>query len=102
MKPANAEFSENVIPIHVARLELRGRRVAAIRISHRTTDTETTLCKIQTVSNRTADPIVLAPLDEIRRHSALHDKIFDQVPHLVVHERGDHSGLVAKAFPQAA
>ena len=102
VEPAHAELAEDVIPIDVAGLELRGGGVAAVRVADRAADAEAALGEVESVSNRAADAVVVAPLDEVGGHAALHDEILDQMADLVVHERGDHGGLVAEAFPQAA
>ena len=102
VEPAHAEFAEDVVPVDVARLELRGGGVAAVGIAHRAAHAEAALGEIQAVAHVAADAVVRAPLDEIRGDAALHDEILDQVADFVIDEGGDDGGLVAEAFPQAA
>ena len=101
MEPTDTEFSEDVVPIDIARLELGCGGVATVRISHRATHAETALGEIEAIAHIAADAVVLAPLDEIRGDATLHDEILDQVAHFVIDECSDHGGLVAEAFPQA-
>src|SRR5205823_4766378 len=68
----------------------------------RAADAEAALGEVEPVADGAADAVVLAPPDEIRGDSALHDEILDQVADLVVDEGGADGGLVTEAFPQAA
>src|SRR5450756_1869231 len=91
-----------MVPIEIARLELRRRGVAAIRHADRAADAEAALGEIQTVAHAAADAVVLAPFDEVGADATLHDEIFDEMADFVVHERGTDGGFVAEAFPQTA
>src|SRR5690606_416714 len=64
MQPAHAEFSENVIPIKIAGLELAGGGVAAIRNSHGTARAKTAFSEIQSVTCDTANAIEWQPFNE--------------------------------------
>ncbi len=98
VEPAHAEFAEDVIPVDVAGLELRGGGVAAVGIADRAADAEAALGEIQAVADVAADAVVLAPLDEIGGDAALHDEILDEMADLVVHEGGDDGGLVDRSI----
>ncbi len=102
VEPAHAEGAENVIPVDVAGLELRGGSVATVRIADGTADAEAALSEVQAVADIAADAVVFAPLDEIGGDAALHDEVFDEMADFIVHEGGDDGGLVAEAFSQAA
>src|SRR5207248_9110596 len=100
VEPADAELSENVIPVEVTGLQLRGRGVAAIGAAHGAADAEAPFGEVEPVADGAADAIVLAPFDEVGGDAALHDEILDQVSDLVVDEGGADGGLVAETFPQ--
>ena len=101
-KVAHAQLAEDVLPVDVARLELRRRRVAAIRIADRAPDAEPAFGEIEAVADRAADAVVLAPLDEVGGHAALHDEILDEMPHLVVHKCRANRRLVPETLAQPA
>ena len=102
VKPAHAEFAEDVVPIDVADLDLGGGGVAPVGIADRAADTEAALGEVETVADGAANAVVVAPLDEVGGDAALHDKIFDEVADLVVDEGGDDGGFVTEAFAETA
>ena len=102
VQPARADFSEDMIPVEVTRLELRRRGMAAIRDAHRAAQAEAALGEVQTVADAAADAIVRAPNDEIRVHAALHDEVLDQMADLVVHQGGADGGFIAETLAQTA
>ena len=58
VQPARANFAENMIPIEIARLELRRGGIAAVRHADRAADAEAALGEIQAVANAAADAVV--------------------------------------------
>ena len=98
MKPTDAEFTKNVVPIEVTGLELRGGGVAAIGIADGAAEAKAALGEVETIADGAADAVVLAPLDEIGGDPALHDEVLDQMADLIVDQRGADGG----ALPQAA
>src|SRR5882762_4218793 len=89
MKPARARLSKNLIPIDVARLQLRDRGVPAIVTSQRCTHAEAALRKIEAVARRAA-------------HATLVNEILKEPPHRIIGERCDDRGVQAEATLQPA
>ncbi len=102
MEPADAELAENVVPVDVARLQLRRGGMAAVGAADRAADAEATLREIQAVADRAADAVERNPFDERRVDAALHDEIFDETADWIVGERRDDGGAFAEAFAEAA
>jgi hypothetical protein len=98
VEPAHAEFAEDVVPVEVARLELRGGGVAAVGVADGATDAEAALGEVEAVAHGAADAVVLAPLDEVGGDAALHDEVLDEVADLVVDEGGADGGLVDRSI----
>jgi hypothetical protein len=86
VEPAHAEFAEDVLPVDVARLELRGGRVATVRIADSAANAEAALGEVQAVAHGAADAVIGTPLDEVGGDAALHDEILDEMADLVVHK----------------
>src|ERR1035437_2804005 len=78
VEPADAEFAEDVVPIEVAGLELRGGGIAAIGVADGAADAEAALGEVEPVADGAADAVVLAPLDEVGGDAALHDEVLDE------------------------
>ena len=102
VEPADAELAEEVLPVEVAGLDLRGRGVAAVRDADGAADAEAALGEVEAVADRAADAVVLAPLDEVGVHAALHHEVLEQAADLVVDERRADGGAQAEALAQAA
>ena len=102
VEPADAELAEEVFPVEVAGFDLRGGGVAAVRDADGATDAEAALGEVEAVADRTADAVVLAPLDEVGVHAALHHEVLEQAADLVVDERRAHGGAEVEALAQAA
>jgi hypothetical protein len=86
VEPAGPLFSENLIPIKIARLQLRGGGVAAIRTSDCTTYAEASLCKVQAVAYGPTDPIVSGPLQKRGVDPALENEILHEATNFVIGE----------------
>jgi hypothetical protein len=102
VKPANAERPEEMLPVHVARLQLAGGRVAAVRHADGPPNPEAPFGEVEAVADGPTDAVVGPPLDEIGADAPLHDEVFHEMAHLVVHERRHHRRLQAEAFSQPA
>src|SRR5262245_31069121 len=97
MKPPRALFAEDLLPIDVARPELRHRGVAAVRASDRRARAETPLGEVQ--------PVARGPSYAARFHrlhvrlidAALIDQVLKQAAHRVVGERGHDRRLHSEA-----
>ena len=61
VQPARAVLSKNFIPVEIAGLQMRNRRVSAIVRARRRAYAESALRKIQSVARRSADAIVRHP-----------------------------------------
>ena len=96
VEPARAHAAEDLVPVDVARLELRDRRVAAIGAAERRADAEAALGEVEAIAHRAADAVVLDP-----RHAlvdaALKHQVFDEAADGVVGERSDDGGVQAEA-----
>src|SRR5207249_3971176 len=102
MEPARADFAENVFPIEIARLELAGGSVAAVRNAHRAPHAEPALREIQSVAHRAPDAVIRDPLNELGVHAALQNQILEQAAYFVLGKGSAQRGLEAEATPQAA
>jgi hypothetical protein len=102
MKPAHAEFAENMVPIKVAGFELGGGGVAAIRHAHGATNAKTAFGKIQAVADGASNAIIRAPHNVIGVHAALHDEVFDQMADFIIHQRRADGRFIAETFAQPA
>src|SRR5687768_6029645 len=102
MQPAHALPAEDIVPIKIARLELRGGRVPAVWYANRAANAESALGEIQTVAHRAAHAVIGPPFDERRIHAALQNEIFNQSADVIVRERGAHCRAHAEAAAQTA
>src|SRR6185436_5201366 len=73
VQPAHAQFSENVVPVEITRLELAGGGMAAVRDAHGAADAKTAFGEVEAVARVASDSIEFRPLDEFRIHAALQD-----------------------------
>src|SRR6267143_4223631 len=102
MKPSRALLSKNLIPIDVARLQLRDRGVPTIVTSQRCTHAEAALRKIEAVARRAAHAIVLHPAHQRLVYATLVNEILKEPPHRIIGERCDDRGVQAEATLQPA
>src|SRR5262245_18220418 len=102
MEPARSFVRENLVPVHVARLQLGDCGVAAVGAASRRTYTEAAFGEIQSVAHAAADAVILHPFDVVEIDSALQHQVFDQTPHRIVGQGRHYSGLHPKRTPQAA
>src|SRR4029077_6593282 len=102
MKPPRAFFDKDLLPIDVARLELRNGRMSPIRTSQRSAHAKSALGEIQAVSNGAADAIVFNPANVTLIDAALEHQILDQAPHGIVGESCNECRVQAEAAPQTA
>jgi len=64
VKPANALFAEDVIPVDVAFFQVRNGGVATIVGAESGPHAETALSEIESIARGAADAVVLDPADE--------------------------------------
>src|SRR5437868_2164541 len=102
MEPAASFFCEDQVPIDLARLQLRYRRMSAVRAAYSCAQTESTFSEIQTVADRAPDSIMSNPLDVGLIHSTLIDKILYEASDGIVSECGHNGSTEAEASFQAA
>ena len=102
VQPTHAEFAEDVVPIEIAGLELRCRRVAAVGNAHRAAHTVAALGEIEAVTNDTANAVKRRPFDEVGIDTALQNEILDEPAHVVVGKCGGDGGLEAETATQSA
>ena len=102
VEPANANVPEELLPVDIPRLELAGGGVAPVGDADGPADPEAALGEIEAVADRAADPVVVAPLDEIGVHPTLINEVFDEPADLVVDKRTHQAGPLLKTLPQAA
>ena len=101
MQPAHAQLPEDMLKIEILRCRLGDRRICTVRTSHCTTDTKTTLRKVQPIPAGPADPVGLHPLDQRSIHTTLQNKVFHQHTDLIVRKCRDHTCLQSEASPEA-
>src|ERR1043165_7639910 len=75
MKPASAFSSEDLIPINIARLQLRDGGMTAIRTTGRGANSVATFRKVQAIAYGSPDAIELNPVQMRLVHAALIDQI---------------------------
>ena len=93
VEPANAELTEDVIEIKISRCSLGNSGVGTVGAALCTTDTEASLCEVQSVSAYTADSVGVHPLYEGCIHTTLHHEVLNQVTDLIVCKCSKNSGL---------
>src|SRR5215470_7689260 len=98
VKPPDALFAENVIPIDVARLQLRSSRVTAIGAAERSAHAKAAFREIETVSYCASNAVERYPFDQRLIDASLVDQVLQQAANRIVDERSHYSGIQAKAF----
>ncbi len=88
VKPAHAEFTEQVIPVDVVGLQRGGRGVGAVVHAARRAHTEAALGEVERGSMVLTDIVGRLPDDMVEVDSTLEQEVFEQSPHLVVADRG--------------
>jgi hypothetical protein len=102
MKPTHAKAFEKVFPVKVSFLQLRYRRMPAVRHSAGPSNPKAALGEIQSVSNRSADAIVRSPSNMRRIHASLKNEILHQPPHGVIGQGGNQPRFHAETPAQSA
>ena len=102
MKPPRALLAEDLLPIDVARPELRHRGVAAVRASDRGARAETPLGEVQPVAHSPSHAVIFHPLHVRLVDAALIDQVLNQTAHGIVGERGHDRRLHSEAALQPA
>src|SRR5262245_66264566 len=97
MKPPRALFAEDLLPIDVARPELRHRGVTAVRASDRRARAETPLGEVQPVAHGPSHAVIFHPLYMRLVDPALIDQVLNQTAHGIVGERGHDRSLHSEA-----
>src|SRR5215207_638809 len=87
MKPARAFRAEDLLPVDVARSQLRDGSVTTIGATGSRTHAKAAFGEIQTIANCASDTIKLHPLQVRLVHAALVDQVLDQAAHRIVSER---------------
>src|SRR5262249_30869825 len=100
VKPSHAELAEEVVPVHIGRTKLAGRRESTIGDTKCAARAEAPLGKVQSIADGPADAVVRRPMDECRIAAALQDQILDETADIVVGEGGHNGGTPAEAAPQ--
>ena len=100
--PAHAQGAKDIIPVHIAGLQLRNSGVATVRSAHSAANTVATLHKVQSVTHGAADTVKGNPSDQGSIYPALEDQVLQQVAHLVLSKGSDHAGAHTKATAQPA
>ena len=98
VEPAHAELAEQPIPVDIAGLHRRGRRVGAVRHSDRRPDAEATLGEVQGSPVAASEIVGFLPHDVFEIDPALQHQIFEESSDLVVGDRGH----VGDALPEAS
>src|SRR5581483_8867449 len=102
VKPTGAEFAKDLFPIEVTRAQLARGSVTPVGCAQGAPDPEPAFGEVQSVTNRAPDSVKGAPLDKLRIDPALQNKVFHEVPDLVVGKTGADGGLQAEAPAKAA
>ena len=92
--------AEEVLPVDVARPQLRGGRVAAIGHADGAAHAEAALGEVEPVAHRPSDAVGRNPADEARVDPSLEHEVLEQPADLVVGERGHDAGAEAEAAPE--
>ena len=102
MEPARTAFAEDIIPVDIALLELRCRRIAPVGGAFGSPDAIAAFREIESVTGSPAYAVVRDPLDEPRIDAALHDEVLHQMADFIVDKRGDHRSIQPETFSQSA
>src|SRR5262245_43430976 len=88
MKPSRALLAEDLLPIDVARPELRHGGVAAVRASDRRARAKAPLGEVQPIAHGPSNAVIWRPLHVRLIDAALIDQVLNQTAHRVVGEGG--------------
>ena len=97
VQPADP-LAEDLVPVEIAGLQLRGGGVAAVRASDGAAEAEPSLGEVQAVAHRAPDAVVVNPFHVRQVDTALEHEVFEQPADLVVREGADQRG----AHPEAS
>ena len=100
VQPAHAQRAEEVLPVDVARPQLRGGRVTAIGHPDGAAHAETALGEVEPIAHRPADTVGRNPADEARVDASLEHEVLEQPADLVVGERRHDTGAEAETSPE--
>src|SRR5262249_5053833 len=102
VQPAAALFTKQIIPVEIARLELRGRTVASIHATFCSANAEAALGEIDGIAHAATDAVVGNPAEVTRIDATLQDEVFQQPSDFVLREGGEHARAHAKTSAQSA
>ena len=102
VKPASAQFAEDVVPVDFAWLELRDRRVAAVGAAQRRAHSEAALGEIEAVAGGASHAVVFHPANERLIHAALVDQVLQQTADGVVDKCRNDGGVQSEATLEPA
>src|SRR6266478_3682539 len=102
VEPACPSLAENVVPIDVARLLLRGRRVTAIRASQGGPDSKSSLREVEAIAHSASNAVIADPADQGLVDSSLMDQILQQPADGVVGECRHDRRLETEASLESA
>src|ERR1039458_2080958 len=95
-------FPKDLIPVDIARFELRHSRMSTIVGAQRCSHSEAALGKVEAIPHRAPHSVVLDPAHQRLVHTTLIDEILKQSPHRIVGKRGDNRRVQAEAALQPA
>ena len=98
VEPAGAVPAEDLLPVDVARAQLRGRRVATVGDADRAANAEAALGEVQPVAHLAPDAVVGDPAEVGSLDATLVDEVVDQPADGIVGERRHDR----RAEPEAA
>src|ERR1700687_6062553 len=93
VKPADAILGEDLIPVDLARFQLRDGGVPAVGATYCCANAEATLGEIQPVPYSPAYAIIWRPANVLLADAPLQHEVFDQSSDGIVSERG-HNGRI--------
>src|SRR6185369_5754870 len=102
VEPADAFLAEQLLPVHLTRLDLRRGGVAAVGAAEGGADAEALLGEVEPDARVASEAVEVAPDDVRHVDAALHDEILDQPAEVVLRERGDDGGALLPALPHGA
>ena len=102
VEPSRAFVTKYFLPVDIAFLELRHRRISPIRTSESSTDAETAFGKVHTVANSTPNAIVLRPLNMRLIDAALIDQVLNQAADRIIGKCGNDRRVETETTLQTA
>jgi hypothetical protein len=102
VEPARAIAAEDPLPVDVAALQLRNRRVPAVGGARRAARAEAALREVEAVAHAAAEAVVGPPQHVADVDAALQDEVLDQAADVVVGECRHDGGALAEAAAQPA